>query len=172
MRLAESVQRGGLRALAHAYGSDLMDDHASIGDAVGMCGILQPGRNENTSSRLHDLAIGFLHVLRHLEFVVTPLPVKAEYRDSPLIDGCWIDLAIAILVGDHLAAAGESDIRAVLLLALALQGDPVTFNLVAEIVVISHAGHAAPATEFGVIAAQKIILAVKLPPRQVHVHSA
>src|SRR5215469_13033256 len=41
MRLAESVQGGGLRTLAHPCGSNLMDDDAAIGDAVGMRGILQ-----------------------------------------------------------------------------------------------------------------------------------
>ena len=60
-----------------------------------------------------DRAEGLLHVLDLLVLVVAPLEVEAQHRDAPLVDHGRIDLAVAVRVGDHLAAAGEVDRGAV-----------------------------------------------------------
>ena len=42
-----------------------------------------------------------------------PLEVEPQHRDAPPIDDARIDLAVRVVVRDHLAAAGEADGRAV-----------------------------------------------------------
>ena len=44
--------------------------------------------------------------------------------------------------------------------------------LIAQVVVVSDARHAASTTEFGVVATKEVVLAIEFPPRQVHVHAA
>ena len=44
--------------------------------------------------------------------------------------------------------------------------------LITELVVVADPGHAASAAEFGMVAAQKFVPAIELPPGQIHVHSA
>src|SRR5204863_568152 len=63
---------------------------------------------------LEDLAEGLLHVAHLVQLVVAPLPVEAQDRDAPLVLHLGIDLAIGLLVRDHLAAARQADAGAVL----------------------------------------------------------
>src|SRR4029077_11193457 len=118
---------------------------------------LIPGGNENSARCFHDGAVSFLHVLRHLDLVVAPLPVEPEYRDTPPVDDVRVNLAIAVLVRDHFAASGESNVCAVLLLELTLQTNAVAFKLIAQTFVIANARHPPPAAKLGVIAAEKFI---------------
>ena len=62
-----------------------------------------------------------LHVLGLQDLVLAPLEVEAQHRNAPLIDHVRIDLAVAVLVGNHLAAAGEVNVGAVDLAEVALQ---------------------------------------------------
>ena len=172
MRLAVLVQRRSFGMLAHANRADFVDDHAAVGDSVGIRAVGQFLGHVDSARRLDDFAVGFLHIFRHLDFVVAPLPVETQHGDAPLVDSGRIDLAVAILIGNHFAATGESNERAVFFLALLLQRRAVAFKLVAQVIVVANAGHAAAAAEFGVVSAEKIVLAIVLPPRQVHVHAA
>src|SRR5437879_1358178 len=103
---------------------------------------------------------------------VAPVAVAAQHPDPRLGHARRLDRAVAVVVGNHLATAGESDVSAIFLLAVTLERESVAFKLIAEFVIISDARQAAASPELSVVATQKIILAIELPPRQVHVHSA
>src|SRR5258708_28700210 len=105
---------------AHAHRTDFVDDDATVGDAVGMTAVgLRVGQIASAGG-FDDFAVSLLHVLRHFDFVVAPLPVEAENGNAPLVDGGGIDFAVAVFVGDHFAAAGEADVGAVFFLTLLL----------------------------------------------------
>ena len=73
------------------------------------------------AGREDDLLEGVLHVLGLLDFVVAPFEVEAQHRNAPLVHRVGVDLAVALLVGDHLAASGEVDVGAVHLAQVALE---------------------------------------------------
>ena len=66
-----------------------------------------------SAHRFNNLLERFLHVPGLQNFVLAPLEVEAQHRNAPLIDDVRIDLAVAILVGNHFAAAREMDFAAV-----------------------------------------------------------
>ena len=158
--------------LAHANRAYFVDDHAAIGDPVRIRAVGQFLGHVDSARRLDDFTVGFLHIFRHLDFVVAPLPVETQHGDAPLVDSGRIDFAVAIFVGNHFTATGESNERAVLLLALLLQRRAVAFELVAQVIEVADARHVASAAKLDVIAAQELVLAIELPPRQVHMHAA
>src|SRR4029077_4002215 len=101
-----------------------------------------------------------------------PLPVEAQHRNTPLVLKSRIDLAVGVLVGDHLAASVEPDERAVVATHVLLDLHPVAaagepFHGGSRAV----ARHAPPAAELDVIAAREAELAGELllvePPRYV-----
>ena len=89
-----------------------------------------------------------------LDFVVAPLEVEAQHRNAPFVHYVGIDLAVAVLIRDHLAASGEVNVGAVNLAQVALQFHTVTAAQNA-LGAAEHAGprHAAPAPDFDVISA-------------------
>src|SRR5438045_5470888 len=107
-----------------------MDDHAAILNAVGIGAIRRSAIVVSTASSLDNLAECLLHVLRHLDFVVAPLPMKPQHRDSPFIHRGWINFAVAVLVGDHLATACEADVCAVRFAASLLESRTVALDKV------------------------------------------
>src|SRR5262249_53329525 len=119
-----------------------------------------------------DLLERLLHVARLADFVFAPLEVEAQHGDAPLIDDVGVDLAVAVFVGYHFAAAGEVDVGAVDLAKVEFEILAVT---AAEEVVGStkdaRAGHAASTADFDVIAARERELAGLLlliePPRHI-----
>src|SRR5438270_14011815 len=98
MRLAVSVQDGGLRAPAHAHRSLFVNDYAAIFNPVGMIAVRTNLPVVSSASGFHDVAKSLLHIARHFDFVVAPLPMEAEHGNTPLIDRVWIDLAVTLLV--------------------------------------------------------------------------
>src|SRR4029079_5282806 len=66
-------------------------------------------------------AESLVHVTNLVELVVLPLPVEAQDRNTEAVNDIWIDLAIRVVVRDHLATAGEPDRRAVVTAAVVLQ---------------------------------------------------
>src|ERR1019366_7069354 len=148
-----------------------MNNGAAVEDIVGM--VRNNLRvNVSTAGGLHNLAKSLLHIFGHLDFVVTPLPVKAQNRDAPLIHDIGVKLAETVFVGDHLAASVESDGCAVHAPALLLQRGPISFGSFTDIVKVADHGHLAAAAKFNVIAAQEVILAVELPPGHVKMHAS
>ena len=105
---------------------------------------------------------------------VAPLEMEAQHRDAPLVDALGIDLAIGILVRDHFAAAGEADVRAVILVDVVFQllcrspdaARTTPWN-------VPDLRHAEAAADLDVIAAREIlVLIVVEPPRHIDVHAA
>src|SRR5262249_5185488 len=112
-------------------------------------------------------------VLRHLQLVLAPAPMEAQHGNAVLIDRLRADLAVALLVRDHLAAAGESDARAVALADRVLERLAITFVLAAGAVEGADLRDAQSAADLDVIAARELlVLFVELPPGHVDVHAA
>src|SRR5256886_12467999 len=110
--LAPAVRHGGLGVVPHARTAELVDDDPAGGDAVPLFGARH--RREYLTAHLGDeRPERLLHVLHLLVLVIRPLPMKPEHRDAPSIHHAWVDLAVAVVVGDHLAAAREADRGAV-----------------------------------------------------------
>src|SRR5216117_2739807 len=106
VRLAPADRHGGLRVVPHALAAQLRDERPE----------------------------GLLHVLHLLVLVVGPLPMEPRNGDAPPVYHVRVDLAVAVVVGDHFAAAREADRGAVVaavvvleLLAVAAPGG-VTLN--------------------------------------------
>src|SRR5437763_13455093 len=119
-----------------------------------------------------NFAEGLLHVTRHFDFVLTPLPVKPQYRNSPFINGIRINLAIALLVRDHFAPACEANVGSVGCAATLLQARTIAFVKFAKRMKLAYPGQCPATAKFDVITTQKFILAIELPPWHVHVHAA
>ena len=98
--------------------------------------------------------------------------MEAQHGNAPLVHGVGIDIAVAVLVGNHFAASGETDVGAVPAAAVLFERRAVSFMLFAGILELAHARHAPAAAKLDVVSAQKIILAVVSPPRHVQVHAA
>ena len=166
VRLAEPVQRAGLRVVAHADGPDFVDDRRRRAKSAAAIGVLRgrvarpltagrrssavrparwsgrsagrPGRSAAPAARAarrgplvgaraaaaaaaacgaltrppipsRICAEGVLHVADLVQLVIAPLPVEAQHRDAPLVLHLGIDLAVRLLVRDHLAAARQAD---------------------------------------------------------------
>src|SRR4030095_1668142 len=62
---------------------------------------------------LDDRRKGALHVRGLARLVLRPFPMEAQRGNAPAILHARIDLAVRILVRNHLAAAGQADERAV-----------------------------------------------------------
>src|SRR5208283_5740610 len=123
----------------------------------------------------HGFDDGFeslLHVLGLADFVFAPFEVKTQHRNAPLVHEIGIDFAVSVGIGNHFAASGKPNGSAVTLAAGALQIEAVALDLVAQIVEHSGTGEFASTANLNVVAAWKIILAVVLPPGNVHVHAA
>src|SRR5438094_4778594 len=60
------------------------------------------------SHSLDDGCEGLLHVPRLLPFIVCPFKVKPQYRDAPFIHNVWVNLTVAMMVGNHFSASGKS----------------------------------------------------------------
>jgi len=110
-----------------------------------------------------------------VHFVLRELRVEPQHRDAVGVDDVRIDLAVGVLVRDHLAAAGEVhggpvEAAVVVLERLAVAADAVEALDAAH---EAEAGRAAAsAAELDVIAARKIELLVVQPPRHVEMRAA
>ena len=92
--------------VAHAHRADLVNDlagnrnHLAVGPAV---------LRRASAHRLDQMGERGDHVLGLFLLVVTAAEVEFQHRDAPVVDHVGIDLAVALIVGDHLAAAREAD---------------------------------------------------------------
>src|SRR5262249_53301911 len=125
-----------------------------------------------SAHRFDNRGEGLLHVADLFDLVVAPGEVETENRDAELVDALRVYVAPAILVRDHLAAAGKVDVSAILLADGVFQFLAVAFvarTLSAE----AELGHIESAANFDVIAARKILILVAVePPRNIYVHAA
>src|SRR4029079_6501201 len=74
-------------------------------------------RVHRAADRLQDLAERPLHVLHLVDLLARRLPVEAQHRDAPLGVEVGVDLAEAVLVRHHRAAAAQADGGAAVALA-------------------------------------------------------
>src|SRR5262249_44660329 len=154
--------------------SDFMNNAAAVQEAVQLI----PRRHcvqRRPSQLVDNLAEGVLHVLRLLDLVIRPFPVKAQHRNSISVDDARVDLAIAIVVCNHLAAAGEAHDRAPKFPVIAFE----SFSVAAYAVValdIAHesegGGGATSTTQLDVVSAREVELLVIQPPWHVEMHTA
>src|SRR5205085_11179484 len=68
---------------------------------------------------------GPLHMRGLAQLVLRPAPVETQHRDPPLVLDARVDLAIGVLVGDHLATPVEADERPVIAAHVLLELHPV-----------------------------------------------
>src|SRR5213592_1567926 len=94
----------------------------------------RPPRSTQRSTLFPYTTLFRSHVLHLLVLVVGPLPMEPRNGDAPPVYHVRVDLAVAVVVGDHFAAAREADRGAVVaavvvleLLAVAAPGG-VTLN--------------------------------------------
>ncbi len=80
---------------------------------------------DHTAHGLDDLFEGLLHVLGLQDLILAPFEVEPQNRNAPLIDNLRIDLAIAVFVRNHFAAAREVDLAAVELAQILLHLDAI-----------------------------------------------
>src|SRR5437773_10934352 len=112
----------------HAGPAQLVDDGAAWGDTEPL--FCDRHRREHLTTHLRDeRPERLLHVLHLLEFVIRPFPVELEHRDAPAVERARVDLAVAVVVGDHLTAAREAD-----------QGAVVAAVVVLELLAVAAAG--------------------------------
>src|SRR6266852_3984144 len=172
VRLAEAIEHGGFRISAHARGAHLVNNFAAFLNPEKILSVDGGFGPIFTAHGFDDGAKRLLHVLGLEQFVIRPPEMEAQRGNAPPIDDVGIDLAVGLRVGNHFAAAGEADVRAVDLASALLQAGAVAFFLATQFMKHADAGQFAPPAKFDVIAAGKIILAAEFPPRHVHVHAA
>src|SRR5947208_606914 len=173
VRLAPAVRHRCLGVVPHARPAQLMDDDAAGRDAVSPLGARH--RGEHLAPHLGDeRSKRLLHVLHLLVLVVRPLPVKPQHRNAPAVHRARVDLAVGVVVGNHLAAAREADRGAVIAAIVVLEllavaaARRIALNPAHE----SVARHVRPAPDLDVVAAREVELLVLEPPRHVQMHPA
>src|SRR5439155_3248462 len=97
---------------ADARGARLVDELAPELEAVVLVLAGQPP-HLLAADGLDHARRRLVHVARLVELDVRPLPVEAQDGDAVAVDHAWIELAVAVLVREHLAPAGEAHDRAV-----------------------------------------------------------
>src|SRR5579862_4880032 len=127
--------------------------------------------NNGSTSGFYDGPKSLLHIRRHFEFVLAPLPMKPQDRDAPLVLYVGIDLAITILIRDHLAASAEADKRSIRRPASLFQARAVAFVFVADVLKLADPRHIAATAKLDVIPAQEFVFLSETPPRHVQVHA-
>src|SRR5690606_8168135 len=131
-------------------------------------------REDLAAHCLDDGAEGLLHVLCLPDLMLAPLPVEAQHGNAPSVDDVRIDLAVALLARDHLAAAGKADHRAVVapVVVLELPAPAAARRVALDTVQYAVARHVEAATDLDVIAAREVERAVVEPPWHVDVAAA
>src|SRR3989449_8656030 len=121
---------------------------------------------------MDDRLEGLVHVLDLPDLVVRPLPMKAQHGDAPAVHRVGVDLAVAVVVRDLLAASGEPDYRAIVATVHVLEVLPVAPAARIALDPAHEPGRRllAPAPHLDVVAAREVELCVVEPPRHVEVH--
>ena len=106
------------------------------------------------------------------DLVLPPLEEEAQHWDAPLVDDAGVDLAVALLVGDHFAQARERDVEPYNLRKSRFKSLPVS-AAVPALIPCDHAGggHLAAAAELDGVAAREGHLPLSSHPA-CHVHAA
>src|SRR5439155_1070200 len=108
------------RTVSHARAAEFVDDGAARRNAVAP---LRAGHGrEHLAAHLRDEgAERLLHVPHLLVFVVRPLPVEAQHGDAPPVHHARVELAVGVVIRDHLAASREADGGAVITAVVVLE---------------------------------------------------
>ena len=105
--------------------------------------------------------------------VIRPLPVKAKHRNPILVLHDGIELAVALVIRNHLAPTREIDRGAVVAAIVVLEGFPVTAarRIALDSTHESVTGRVQATSDLDVISAREVELPVVDPPRHVDVIS-
>src|SRR3989442_6435149 len=157
----------------HAGPAELVDDPAAGRDPVLRLGAGH-GPERRPAHRMDDCLEGLVHVLDLPDLVVRPLPMEAQHGDAPAVHRIGVDVAVAVVVRNLLAASGEADHRAIGATVRVLEVLPVTPAARVPLDPAHEAGGwlIAPAPYLDVVAAGEIELRVVEPPGHVEVHPA
>jgi hypothetical protein len=100
--------------------------------------------------------------------------MEAKDRDAPLVHHGGIELGVALVVRDLLAAAREADRRAVIaaIIVLQLRAVPAGVRIILDSAHESVRRRSHPAADLDVVAAREVELLVVEPPGHVDVHTA
>src|SRR6185437_10553038 len=99
------------------------------------------------------------------DLVFRPFKVEAQHRDAPFVHDVRIDLAIGVVIRDHLATTGEAHESAVIFPNRLLERRSVTFVVIADSRERTEIGNAKTAADFDVIPARKTsALVLPKPP--------
>src|SRR5579884_4118209 len=105
--LAVRIKDRCLRIVAHTRATNLMNSLSSCRDSPLFFGT--SGRDHFSPHCLHNFLKGLLHVARHKDFLFTPLEVKLQDRNPPLVHGIFVDFTVAVFIGYHFSPPGEVD---------------------------------------------------------------
>src|SRR4029079_9785565 len=160
------------RIRAHDRAADLVDDEAARCDRLAA---VELRFAEDFPAHLaDDRGEGALHVRGLARLVFRPLPMETQRGDAPAILHARIDLAVRILVRNHLAAARQADERAVVATHVLFEFATVAAGEGGHGSHAVDARHAPAAARLDVIAARETELARVLvePPRRIDVNAA
>src|SRR5579871_5663189 len=157
VRLVILIQRRGLTILAHPHRARFVNDETAHRDRLVRLGLLAEHRSAHG---LDDRCEGLFHVAHLLDLALAPGKVEAEHRDPPGVHTLRIDIAVAIRIGEHLAASGEGNRGSVFFANFVLQRLAVAFMTRALTGERPQSWHAEAAADFDVIAAREVLLLI------------
>src|SRR5439155_19918632 len=131
---------------SHDDSARFVDDRSAYGNPAALA-LRIPQSGRGSAHRLDNVHKGLVHMVGLLDLMLGPAPVEAEHRDAPLIDGARIDVAVGVLVGNHLAAPGQPDTGPIPLADMLLQRLPIPLIRPAGAVKRSDLRHAQPAPD-------------------------
>src|SRR5439155_1414103 len=157
---------------SHDDSARFVDDGSADGNPAALA-LRIPQAGRGSAHRLDNVHKGLVHMLGLLDLMLGPAPVEAEHRDAPLVYGARIYVAVGVLVGNHLAAPGQSDTGPIPLADMLLQRLPIALMRPAGAVERSDLRHAESAADLDVIASREIfLLLIEQPPGHVDMHAA
>ena len=105
-RLAVLIQHGSFRIVTHFGCAHFVNDLAARRNTPFLSAPATVGDDLPPAASI-IFAKGLLHVFRLQDLILAPFEVEAQHRNTPLVDDVRIDLAIAVVIRNHFAAAGE-----------------------------------------------------------------
>ena len=120
MRLAIFVESRILGIVSHAYRTRFVNRGSPIVETVRGWAVGNDLGRVRAASSLDNGAKSLLHILRHSDFVLARVPMKAQRGYAPLIRRVGVKLAIRVLIGNHLSQCFHADRSAIRAAAMLL----------------------------------------------------
>src|SRR5882724_8266868 len=122
VRLLVLIEDRGFRIVAHARGAHFVDGPTLGQDAVA-------GMDDFKSGGLKHFLGGVPHVLGHLVFVVAEFVMEAQRGNAPFVLHDGIEVHIIFIAGQDFAKRSHTDLRALVLANLFLEGRAETVDV-------------------------------------------